>query len=115
VTITGPGPGEVWQFAQEVRKDPPKAKKWQGVLAAIDWVFGENGNYKHPYLKESVQKSPPNMAAITQMVREVEKVRKESSGDSEFYNGMKEFLSWIVGASDKPSLPGAFGYAGALG
>lgn len=110
MTITGPGPGEVWQFADKVRKSTPKGKRWEGVVAAANWVFGQNGKHHHPYIKESAQDRPPDMATIARMVRDVEEARKTSTVESAYYGGIKEFCGWIIGLSKKPELPGILGY-----
>jgi hypothetical protein len=97
-----PSPGEVWYFANEVRRNGAKDIKWKGFLAAANWVFGENGSHKHPYTEEIVKNLPPTMDAIAKVVKGTDAERKMRKVSSDYCDGVERFLSWIIGSANKP-------------
>lgn len=98
----GPGPGEVLQFAGEVKKYYIKpTKKKDGIQKALAWVFSEND--PHPVTGKSV-KGFPDMKTIAEAARAAEEAKKDVSSllGPDYFTGVWECLAWIVGTAPKP-------------
>lgn len=93
-----PGPGQIINFAQEVKDSWDDSPRAVGVRTALSWALGERN--EHPLTNRRSKKYPPDINAITKVAREARAVirrpsRLERPVDPECCRGVWECLSWI--------------------
>lgn len=96
----GPGPGQVLQFAIEVKGKkywcgvPPRTR---GLLDTLAWVLGEQN--KHPVTEQPTPQFPPDMEAITKVAQEAKLAARKHSRHQ--YTAVQECLTWIDGSNSR--------------
>jgi len=98
-----PGPGQVLQFANEVKekkywsRKPPRTS---GVLDALAWALGEQN--KHPITEQPTPQFPPDMETIAKVAEEARAAAQNHSKlRPEYCTAVHECLKWIDGSGLK--------------
>lgn len=103
-----PGPGEVWQFVQEVRKSAryDDSSRMLGLLNTGNWMFGDtDGPLPHPFGRASTTKTLPTMDAIAEIVEEAKRALSDTvPKHPDYCDAVRNFATWVLGSSPKPKI-----------